>query len=339
MWRQLLYDVLGKEAESYQIIEVARSGASGPKVLFLKNFITEEIYAFKYGLPEQLRVPITKQIANRRTIAPLFGEHHLPEIVLSGENFIMMPAIKGHDLHMCAMEGIYDLEYLLEMESRILDHFSRVWQKTALPYVDQKFTRDPLDRAARIRKALQSRVFGLLSVEDIYQKTVVINGQEQPPLGVLLDKMTQLYSPPKNIVICHGDPNADNILINDRQDWWLIDWEWVGIHDWRILASHLIGWWLSNASLLISHPKIEVNNKIKISYQIGFHPLIGPMIDQAWRLAENLGQTWQEENWRQQINLQLANLLLGDIRFLEARGRPRHTVPLLGEGLKYLAEL
>ena len=54
---------------------------------------------------------------------------------------------------------------------------------------------------------------------------------------------------------------------------------------------------------------------------------------------ENMGNFFKEKQFEQQIKLQLAILLLGDLRFLEARNRSQYAIPLLGEGLRLLTEI
>ena len=339
MWYAHLRSVLGTEADRYEIVSVAESGASGPRVVILRDISSGKMYALKYG---ETRVPIFQQVRNCQTMVSLFGERYIPEIFISGEKVMLMEAISGQTFHEAVIKSLYDLPSLVEAYKKILEKFGEVWKKTAEPFSSTvSLARQPIPRAERVREAVFRRVFDGQNLREIAGNKVVINEIETGySLDFLLELMTDRYFSPNYTTLCHGDPNMDNIIIDSDMDWWLIDFEWVGRHDWRIPASHFVGWWLSNASFLKEASRIKVgNDTICIKYQIVQSELVSALLAEAWKFMENMGDSFKEKQFEQQIKLQLAILLLGDLRFLEARNRSQYAIPLLGEGLRLLTEI
>ncbi len=338
MGLSFLREAIGSDADNFYVVGVASSGASGPRVLILEDIRSGKRYALKYG---DTRIPIPEQVKNRQLIAPLFGENHLPEIFISGERVMLMEAIDGQTFHESVVKSTYDLSYLLEVYRKVLARFGEVWEKTAEPFSSTvSLARQPIPRAEKVRDAVSRRVFNGQALKEVVKNQVVVNGVEtEYSLDSLLDLMVSCYSVPTHTILCHGDPNMDNIIINSHMGWWLVDFEWVGRHDWRIPASHFVGWWLSNASFLKGTPRVEVNGTIRIDYQIGQSELVSALLAEARKFIEGMGNNFHEKQFERQIKLQLAILLLGDLRFLEARGRSQYAIPLLGEGLRLLAEV
>lgn len=333
-----LRDVIGDDANKYTVVGVASSGASGPRVMILEDITSGKLYALKYG---DTRVPILQQVKNRQMIEPFFGKNHLPEIFIYGEKVMLMEAIDGQTFHESVVKSTYDFSYLLSVYKKILGKFDEVWVKTAEPFSENvPLVRQPLPRAEKVREVVYRRVFGGQALRGVAENQVIVNGMEtHHSLDSLLDLMVDCYVNPTHTILCHGDPNMDNVIINSHMGWWLVDFEWVGRHDWRIPASHFVGWWLSNASFLKGTPQVEVNGTISINYQIGQSELVSALLVEAWKFIGEIGTKFQEEQFEQQIKLQLAILLLGDLRFLEARGRSHYAIPLLGEGLRLLSEV
>ncbi len=338
VWKNLLKELIGEEACNYEVVDVARSGASGPRVIIVRNQGSGNEYAVKYG---DTRVPIPQQLRSREMLGPLFGEHHLPPVVFAGERIMVMEAIDGKTLHEAAVEGVYDAGYLQGVYHRILRRFGEVWEKTKVPFDgNTTLRRNPETRARAIVAMLYRRAYGGLTMGQLAENLVVINGVATLPLKELLESFVDFYETPAWVITCHGDPNADNILINGHRGWWLVDWEWAGLHDWRLVASHLIGWWISNASMMSAKPSVVLSqDAINVNYDMLIPPTIQAIINQAWEFVREVGTRFGEANWERQVKLQVAALLLGDVRFLEARNRTQHAIPLLGEGLRIISEL
>lgn len=340
-WEELVGKVMSVDfARSLRVVRVPETGGSGPRVMIVVDPTSGKTYAIKYG---HTRVPILTQVGNRAVIAPLFKETHVPEVIAAGEHVLIMPAVGDYTLHEAVIKGAIDQEYIVKMYERILKRFSEVWQQTAIPAAEFKglLTRDPVARADKISDAVMAHAYASTSLAAAADLPVVVNGDHLgATIRELLGRMRSEYRPPSHYVTCHGDPNADNIVFDGSHRWWLLDWEWVGTHDWRLLASHFIGWWISNATFMLGSPAINIHSDhIAISYEVTLDKMAPTLVEMGWQLAARMGVQFKEDNWRQQVELQLAVLLLGDIRFVEARGRSRHVIPLLGEGLRRLASL
>ena len=333
-----LREEIGSDADKYSVVGVASSGASGPRVMILEDTTSGKHYALKYG---DTRVPIPQQVKNRQILEPLFGKNHLPEIFIYGEKVMLMEAIGGQTFHESVVQSTYDFSFMLGVYKKILGKFGEVWTKTAEPFSeDLPLVRQPIPRAEKVREAVYRRVFSGQALREVAENQVIVNGVETGySLDSLLELMVDCYVAPTHTVLCHGDPNMDNVIVNSHMGWWLVDFEWVGRHDWRIPASHFVGWWLSNASSLKVTPSVEVNGAIQIDYRLGQSELVSALLNEAWKFIEEMGNKFQEKQFERQIKLQLAVLLLGDLRFLEARNRSQYAIPLLGEGLKLLYEV
>jgi hypothetical protein len=89
--------------------------------------------------------------------------------------------------------------------------------------------------------------FRALDITTPWSRRVVVNGTDLGTIGSALDRVAQL-APPRITVACHGDPQPRNVLLDADLVWHLIDWEWSGLlHDWRMMVSHLVGWWYVDA--------------------------------------------------------------------------------------------
>lgn len=249
MWKDLLARTIGREEVAhFKVVQLAHSGASGPRVVLVEDERTGKKYAIKYG---DTRVPLWQQVVNRKEAEDLFGSTHTPRIIAASDKLIMMEAVPGFTLHEVAVNGIYPLSYMQHMYSLILERFGAVWESTASKWqTTVRLVREPVSRAQRICDMLCPRVCDTFSLCRLREHTVYVNGEDVGALGTLLDFARNSFMPPRYIVRCHGDPNPDNILLDGYNNWWLIDWEWVGWNDWRVMASHLIGWWYSNCQML-----------------------------------------------------------------------------------------
>jgi aminoglycoside phosphotransferase len=334
MWQEILADMVGQfEASQYTVIKVAETGASGPPVVIVRDKRTGRAYAVKYG---ETRVPLREQAHNSKVISQLFGGK-TPRVSLSGEKLLMMEAVNGSTLHRAVVNGMLNQDELVDIFSSVLDAFCEVWDMTSQEYSPElKLRREPTSRAKKINNLLGYYIDA--EVGDTENLEINLNGIQLGPIRRLLARAVDEFLAPSRYVVCHGDPNADNIMVDHHGRWWLIDWEWLGLHDWRVMISHLMGWWISNASFLSDAPQVRRSgNTLDLTYKIELHPLVPRFLEIAWEKARSLAHKWGEPDFEKQINLQIGILLLGDIRFVEARDRVPYKLVLLGEGLRFLA--
>src|SRR3989344_3144644 len=332
---EVLVSFFGQQRHHLELLSTARSGCSGPKVVFLRNGSPRKL-ALKYG---QTRVPILTQFENRRLLSEFMAER-LSEIIsycsYSGGEAMLMAAIDGPNLHEAVMLGLVPDQRILEILKSITTDFLRMWVDSRS--TEQSFTlfRDPKVRITRVVEA----AFTALSDLGIHRDDkIAVNGSEIGTAGHLLSILDS-YQPPEFSVFCHSDLNADNFVIPSDGNWYLVDWEWVGRHDWRLCLSHLYGWWSSNSTRLENKPVMSrLGNTVELQYEISSPAICGEIQKYCLEAGELAAQTLNDAaNWRKNFNLLVAALLLGDVRFNPGRGRADYTIPLLGEGMKMLAQ-
>lgn len=331
---EILQNMFGNDTHRLELLSMSRFGCSGPPVVFLRNGGPGSM-ALKYG---KTRVPISTQIKNRELLVNHLA-HRLPK-VLNSINYpdgqaMLMEAIEGPNFHEAVMLGSLTDEHILGIVDRIFGDFQKMWlaTKSNQPFSE---TRRPAERLKRVtRAALKS----LKALDISPSNRLVVNGKDLGVVMNLLDRLKK-YRSPKFSVLCHSDLNADNFVITPSgEDYYLVDWEWVGRHDWRLSVSHFFGWWTSNATRLKTEPRVEKKgNRVEFSYELVMPPVCRAIQDRCRKLANQTARLLGDEKWPNGFDLLVAALLLGDVRFVDRRNRGEYVIPLLGEGLRMLAK-
>ena len=162
---------------------------------------------------------------------------------------------------------------------------------------------------------------------------IIINGKEYQSLNDTFDEIKNISSPTFGIT-CHGDPQPSNIIISNKNKWYLVDWEWSGKnHDFRLMFSHLYGWWVTRMINIKNTPEFIVeNNKLIINYEICKNELI----DKFQLISNKVLKKYFDISVQDEkdINRFLALLYLGDIRFLDIWDKPDYLPILIGEATK-----
>ena len=338
----------------WEVCFMAKDGASGPKILGIQFAKPVEFnghkpvrrVALKYG---ETRIPIHQQCLNYAIIQP-FLSGHLPMIYAHGEigqsriGWMEMEFISEFNLHDAVIEQHLPDSVLTQTVEDVLNSFVDMWKKSSTEGFNPKeCPRNPIARAKRIQKHLATSDIiindqgtKLMNCVDV---PIVVNGKEYPSLMQTLGAI-DYYSPPTISVTCHGDPNADNIMPNGNT-WWLTDFEWCGEnHDWRMMASHLFGWWTSNALHLFNEPQVSLRrDALIVNYQADLSPICKDIQDNVLQKCHTMAEFSGDTSWKKQFNRFLSLLYLGDLRFVEARGRKHYTGPLIGEGVRATHDL
>jgi hypothetical protein len=149
-----------------------------------------------------------------------------------------------------------------------------------------------------------------------------------------LDSLTaRLANPPtpQMHVACQGDPQPRNILLSPDGTWHLIDWEWAGLHhDWRMLTSHLAGWWHTHS--ILTHGQGQLTSSRNI-LDVAHDPMPPSLHPAIMNTAISVFNTFTHPSRRhrdlQALSVHTALLLLREIpRTVHA---PHTTAALLGE--------
>lgn len=330
---KLLYKTIGSKCK---LLYVSSPGSSPSKVYMFKDE-SDKMYAVKVCDINISRVSLHKEVENIEFLKP-FLEHHLPNIIYIGR-------YKGLEIMISECFGIDSFFSSFTLNKKPINFYFDIWENVLLEIMKMwKNSKDynyssslnPRNNKARIKRiksgVLDSKYNGY-SLDLLKDLKIEVNGVDYLSLEEIFEEINNI-SEPKFGVTCHGDPQPSNIIISENNNWYLVDWEWSGKnHDYRLMFSHLYGWWATRLTNLKRTPKFEVKGeKLIISYEIYENSIV----NQFQKLSETM--LYKDfnisENDLSDINRFLALLYLGDIRFLDIWGRLDYLPVLLGEAVK-----
>ncbi|MEW6407631.1 MAG: hypothetical protein AB1465_02995 [Patescibacteria group bacterium] len=327
--------------QEVEIVSLAESGASGPKVVIVFSKSENKHYVLKYG---KTRVPIKTQIQNRSLLEP-FLEEYLPQVIgyrefSDGEEAMKMEYAGPHNFHQIVIRSILPDAECLEIWQRVLRAVKRVWHESKRDFSGtENYPRRPKERVVRVINSLLRTVVDNSVLNENKDLLLRINNQKFPSLSDTFEILSQRTVDPSLTVFCHNDLNADNIIVDEELKWHLIDWEWVGETDWTLSLSHLIGWWISNATRQRDWPTLKVqDNHLCFSYSFHLPPIFIELIEAVYGLGKDFATEAGDSDWEQRLITHLAIFLFGEIRFLAARDRLLYFIPFLGEGVRMLSQ-
>lgn len=328
-----LKKIVGTECN---FICVSNPGSSPSKVYMFKDN-ENHIFAVKLCNKNLSRVSLLKEAMNYEILVP-YMEEHLPKIIYTGiiDNFeIMISESRGIDsLYSSMISNKKPTEYYLELWKKVLFSITDMWKKTKEHnYQSEKNPRNNVERIKRIKNGVHEALFNIFKNEDYINYPIVVNGIEYISLDTAFKIISEVGTP-KFGVTCHGDPQPSNVVITDNKDWYLVDWEWSGKnHDFRIMFSHLFGWWPTRMVRLKEIPGILIKNKkIFINYCVSNYNEISLFQMEVYkRISDVLNISINDFN---DINRFLSLLYLGDIRFLKIWEKYDYLPMLLGEAIK-----
>ncbi len=331
------------QAEMIEIVRMPKPGASGPTVVIFTNNGSGRELAIKFGAS---RIPIKEQLANRATLAPYF-EHRLVPIIGSrtdcheDDSAILMPAYLCNFHEAVVEEQMFDDDRVLDIWRTILAEFTGLWRSTQIqwePSLGVRLMRKPDARTEKIAVSVGAYVPPAFDhpLADFLELPVVVDDIVYPSLAQTFEQIRVAYRPPTVAVYCHGDVNANNVMVDKEGEWAMADWEWCGLHDWRLSASHLIGWWLSNAAIQQSRPTANVfESRLVLDYQSRLNPIVQQMVKTAGQAVNQFALSVNEAEFEKQWRLMLTVLLFGEVRFIALRKLcPEIGIYLIGEAMR-----
>ena len=270
-----------------------------------------EKYVLKMGSIANLRNTIEEEISRRKFLLPHL-EGHLPEVVMSG----LKPATISS-----------------EIISQILGAKQKLWLSTARPYVATDCLRNYQKRADELVLRIQQLLICSHRISEFLGLPVIINGQTFPSFDQLINRLSH-YVPSLHICNSHGDLNADNILILE-DNWFLVDWEWAGLHDWIESISRICGWWQMMGTTLQEVPKITItNNHLQLDYVISSPSIVGELFSKTIKKGRLIAKEMGEKDFDKKLSYMLATYYLRDLHFQRQRGRQNFAIPAIGEAFK-----
>jgi hypothetical protein len=319
-----------------RVLRTIETGSSGATVRIVK-YLDGSLIAIKTA--SDPRVPAAKQKEAREAILPLFADR-LPDVLFAGPH-------RGHDVLVteCPSALTFADEAanqgptpaLVETWRDIAATLAGAWMASAQPgYCPERATRNHLRRLQRAVAGLRfaSRT---LRVPLLAPQRISVNGTAYGAWYTAYDLLAAVL-PPTVRVACHGDPQPANILIDASRRWYLVDWEWSGLHhDWRMMISHLVGWWYVNDILSGSRGSVVVTSAgLELAYDQPDIRSIEPWVRPIADAFDTMSEAHRRDCDLTAVALHTALLLLREIPRTAARDARHLLAPLFGEAMRLI---
>ena len=327
--------MLGDHAE-LELVLLSSPVSSGARVSIFRHSRTEKLFAVKCA--NESRVSLKHEIARREHLKPYF-EGHLPQVlmfqVIDGYE-VMISECRGlNTLHQLIVQSELPHEYMLNIWEDISAKLLNMWQKTRCDYQPEMNPRNFSARMQRIEDGVQKIELLGTSLEQLWDLPTKINGIMHPSLANTFREIYKIQAPDFG-VMCHGDPQPSNFIVDQNGHWNCIDWEWAGgPHDWRMIMAHLHGWWTTRCLALTKDPSVKVSEGVlELEYSAFVPEHLIRYQNVSISLLKSMVPTVEERvSAINDVNRYLAVLYLGEVRFLPLWGRNAFTVPMLAQAV------
>lgn len=334
---KILYKNVRSECKFFN---VCGSGSSSSKVYLFKSE-NNKMYAVKICNVNMSRVSLHAEAKNISLLEP-FLNHHLPHVIYVGryKNLeLMISECLGIDSFFSSyISNKKPLCFYLNIWESFLLEIINMWKNSmSYDYDPNLNPRNTINRIKRIKTSLLNTKYNGYNIEFLKHLKIEINGVNYSSLEEVFDEFDKIGNPGFGVT-CHGDPQPSNIIIsndnNNNNNWYLVDWEWSGKnHDYRLMFSHLYGWWGTRLLNLKDYATFEVRDgKLVINYEI----IENDEITEFQNISLNMlkGNFDLSINDIDDINRFLSLLYFGDVRFLNIWGRLDYLPILIGEAVK-----
>ncbi|MEU9481223.1 hypothetical protein [Streptomyces sp. NPDC048191] len=317
-------------------VRIVRTGSSGALVRIVRR-PDGTLVAVKTA--RNPRVPATQQAQARDAIVPYFGAR-LPEVLFAGHHH-------GNDTLITRCPSVTTLADLAlrpgpttqaaAVWAEVTEALCRVWLESARPGFEPALaTRKHTLRLERAHHGLHRAVHRLrLPIDGGHH--IIVNGTDNGSLDRMLHRLAALRTPTIHVA-CHGDPQPRNILLDHANRWHLVDWEWSGHHqDWRMMTSHLVGWWYVESLLAGTHGRLTpTGSALDLSYSTPAPAVLSRWTAPAVRAFRRMSRPGELEQDLGALAVHTAMLLLREIPQVIVGGRHHLFAPLLGEAARIL---
>jgi hypothetical protein len=311
------------------LLRAIRSGSSGATVYLLQQPDGRTVATKICRTP---RVDARAQAQRRHVIAGHLGTH-LPRIVAADRDVLVTECPAVHTL----AELINDCGPAPALRAIWIDVvtvLTGLWRSTAVRgFVPRRATRNHELRCQRGIQGL-NRLLAQLHPSLPALDALTVNGT-RGSWATVTQRLVSLGQPAFRVT-CHGDPHAGNVLVDPPDRWYLIDWEWTGNHhDWRMMASHLVGsWYVQDLLATGTGTAARHGTGLVLDYTVAATPLLdalGGVAGPAFRVLTTPDRWYQD---LEDIARHTALLLLREIPRAVRAGRFDQVAPLLGECVK-----
>ena len=324
-----------REQDDPELVLISSPGSSGARVSIFRHSRTDSLYAVK--CVKNSRVSLVEEIARKEILMPYLRDH-LPEVlwcqIVDGFE-VMISECKGvHTLHHLIINSDAPHSCLLVVWKDVVETLVHMWEASQHPFQETLCPRFFPARVQRIQDGLRCMTIGNIQLSECWDIPVIINGNEYPSVSESLKKVAQVGKPAMG-VICHGDPQPSNIVVGKSGGWYCVDWEWAGPHqDWRMMLTHLYGWWSTRCLVLASAPVMRLSEKrIEMEYEAFIPAHLRPYQDIAMSAAFMMSDGLPNEETVSDINRFLAALYFGELRFLRLWGREEFASTMFAQAI------
>ncbi len=324
-----------REQDDPEFVLISFPGSSGARVSIFRHSRTNSLYAVK--CVKNSRVSLVDEIARKEILMPYLRDH-LPKVLWCQivDSFeVMISECKGvHTLHHLIINSDVPHSRLLVVWKDVVETLVHTWKTSQRPFQEVLCPRFFPARVQRIQDGLRRMAIGNIQLSECWDLPVFVNGNEYPSVSESLEKVAQAGKPAMGVV-CHGDPQPSNIVVGENDAWYYVDWEWAGPHqDWRMMLTHLYGWWSTRCLVLASDPALRVSEgRIEMEHKafIPFH--LHSYQDIAMSAASMMSDGLPSEETVRDINRFLAALYFGELRFLGLWGREAFASTMLAQAI------
>ena len=324
------------------IKQLPKSGSSGNKIYLFDFKNNDKMYALKIA---QISRVLLCEEKKRNQLLKKYLPKHVPSVIFCktvSNHQIMISECPGeYTLHNAIVYGIKPHSELLNIWVDILDEIYELWRNSKIESFSQKNNlRNYQDRFNRIKDGVLNYKFISegITLQNYSDYIIQVNGTDYCSLTELFDYLENMDEPSFS-VFCHGDVQPTNIVISEDNNWYFVDWEWVGNgYDWRMMFAHIFGWWGTRMTNMKSNPTIKIQNQRIV---IEIDEIISDFIYEYQTIAISLFHKMTDKNSIRTdiraINKYLSLLYLGDIRFLHIWNREHCGALLLSNAVRVIS--
>lgn len=330
-----------REQDDPELVLISFPGSSGARVSIFRHSRTDSLYAVK--CVKSSRVSLVDEIARKEILMPYLRDH-LPRVLwcqmVDGFEVMISECAGVHTLHHLIITSDVPHSRLLAVWKDVVETFVHTWKTSQHQFQEALCPRFFPARLQRIKDSVRSAVIGDVQLSECWNMPIVINGNEYSTLSESLEKIAQVGKPATGVV-CHGDPQPSNIVVGEGGTWYCVDWEWAGPHqDWRMMLTHLYGWWSSRCIVLTSESKVRVaQNRLEVEHSTFIPAHLRPYQDIALSAASMMSDGFPDKGTVRDINRFLAALYFGEMRFLGLWGREAFAASMLAQAVITASEL